>query len=327
MTKQNVLFILIGLNFVLGLIYSVMLTTRLSLDDHLNISIKDDINQYDKKGIHNVQHLKYEWDNGTVPKSNQTKDFFNDSNILTNVLIERFIVIPKHKLLFCYIDKVGCTMFNKLFFELEKKRPPPKKPKRGIWFKNTPEVHNLTKKDLEHAMMNPEWTKAVFYREPKERFLSGYTSKCVKGHDNDVNHCKKAFGLFDVSFEQVLHKLETEDGRKRAQEDVHFREAGEFCGGLTNTIQYYDFVEELTKETAPVKVQKLLEKIGVERKRTERLVNRYVATSNFQTKEHVTNADKNMCEYYTNLAKISLIEDIYKDDYKLFNISRNKTFC
>ena len=214
-------------------------------------------------------------------------------------------------------------MFNKLFFDLEKERKPQK-----IWRQNGPEVHNMSKQDLENVMMNPEWTKAVFYRDPKERFLSAYNSKCVTGHDGDgKDHCQQSFGLFNVGFEEVLHKMETEDGRKTAQKNVHFREAGDFCGGLTNTIQYYDFVEELNKETAPMKVQNILEKIGVERNLTERLVDTYVRTSKAQTKSHVTNADKNLCAYYTSSAKINLIEDSYKDDYKLFNMSRNKTLC
>ena len=35
--------------------------------------------------------------------------------VLTNTHLDRFIVVPEYNLLFCYIEKVGCTMFNKLF--------------------------------------------------------------------------------------------------------------------------------------------------------------------------------------------------------------------
>ena len=121
--------------------------------------------------------------------------------------------------------------------------------------------------------------------------------------------------------------METEEGRIKAKKNVHFREAGDFCGGLTNTIQYYDLVEKLTKETAPMKVQNMLEKAGVEQNLREKLVEKYVATSQAQQKSHVTNADKSLCVYYTSPAKIQLIEEAYKDDYLLFNMSRNETIC
>ena len=34
---------------------------------------------------------------------------------LTDELLDRFIVIPEYKMVFCYSEKVGCTMFNKIF--------------------------------------------------------------------------------------------------------------------------------------------------------------------------------------------------------------------
>ena len=39
------------------------------------------------------------------------------------------------------------------------------------------------------------WTTAVFFRDPIERFLSAYTSKCLAGHDADSKlHCYHHFG-------------------------------------------------------------------------------------------------------------------------------------
>ena len=36
-----------------------------------------------------------------------------DQDVLkTNTLLDRFIVVPEYKLLFCYLEKTGCAMFN-----------------------------------------------------------------------------------------------------------------------------------------------------------------------------------------------------------------------
>lgn len=47
-----------------------------------------------------------------------------------------------------------------------------------------------------HAQRPDElpWTSAVFVRDPLERFLSGWFSKCTPGHDLDREVCTALFG-------------------------------------------------------------------------------------------------------------------------------------
>jgi hypothetical protein len=63
----------------------------------------------------------------------------------------------------------------------------------------TPGNHQ-TRSDLEDALEDPAWHKGVFVRDPLERFLSGYRSKCEPGHDGDTRHCMSAFGSHNASF-------------------------------------------------------------------------------------------------------------------------------
>jgi len=96
------------------------------------------------------------------------------------------IVLEKHKLVFFTSAKVGCTTFKMLFRrmmghedwkveEYEKMLP---------WNPETNGLKYLYDFDRERAtemMTSPEWTRALFVRDPKVRFLSAYLDK-VMGH-------------------------------------------------------------------------------------------------------------------------------------------------
>ncbi|CAN0061183.1 unnamed protein product [Phaeothamnion confervicola] len=252
---------------------------------------------------------------------------------LTDTLLDRFIVIPEVKLLFCYIEKVkrqratfaapydrmthqkrklpmlppilrewrtathgacllslavsffpqpgcvnchlnpcalmpfsqvGALTFNSLFANLQFQFDLAKNQKaegRGVWFSNTPAKFGMERSDLEAALVNPAWTKAVFYRDPVVRFLSGFRSKCEAGHDEDWSHCSITFGERWPSFSAAVARMAVPEPRV---EDEHFRPQAEFCGGLETTLAHYDFVSELTTpEAMRADTVALLHAVGV----------------------------------------------------------------
>ena len=93
------------------------------------------------------------------------------------------IVIEKYKLIFFTVPKVGCTIWKMLF-------------RRMAGFDNWKEhvlglPHSPQKNGLKYLfhynisyaseiMTSPEWTRAIFVRDPKERFLSAYLDKAVE---------------------------------------------------------------------------------------------------------------------------------------------------
>ena len=263
----------------------------------------------------------------------KTVDENDDNN--TNeplLLLDRFIVIPEYKLLFCYIDKVGCAMFNHVFrllrllspqfqqsikeelvlLQQQQQQQPKQEQKRfgkkkkqtnkkssstsyieevkyqmeKLWFRNTPQHHNLTLKDMEDIFQNPNWTKGLFYRDPVTRFLSGFRSKCINFEDinnksireyllekkkrkqehggngserDDIsfgvttNSCYQTFGTNNLQYLDdaidILMKHPT-----MVFENVHFKPQVEFCGGSFGTsesLQYYDFVQQLRTAQPP----------------------------------------------------------------------------
>jgi len=149
------------------------------------------------------------------------------------------LVVPELKLVFCFIPKNGCTQFNLLMNALNGI------PKLGeICTDSDPNYwstwqHMLRTTDsavLAAKLKDPTWTKAVFLRDPLERLVSGYRSKCEPPQE-----CGTCMNFPDVdnaswpSFDQFVEQLDHGS-------NIHFDSQSSFCGGLSKTIHSYDYV-------------------------------------------------------------------------------------
>ena len=211
---------------------------------------------------------------------------------------------------------------------------------KHVYFQNTPKKHNLEKKDLEQMMLDPEWHKAVFYREPLERFISGYQSKCEPDHDIDRFHCESAFGKMDPTIREAITQLAWKDRRTpvRTQEaDVHFAQQSRFCGGLDGTLQHYDTVERLEKATAREKVSKMLKAVDINPATIPEFDALFprdvsaVANAADGNKDHagrhfnggsahITNSEKKLRKYFKTPEEVTTLFEHYMGDYLLFGI-------
>ena len=115
---------------------------------------------------------------------------------------DHFLVDAQHKLLFCRIEKVANTLFADLFCSLNRQHPvdvdlaPLHHPLWGTWeFEDGCDWWSANADGaVATALTSAEWTRAVFFRDPLDRFLSAYLSKCVPGHDVDTRVCTEVFG-------------------------------------------------------------------------------------------------------------------------------------
>ena len=112
------------------------------------------------------------------------------------------------------------------------------------------------------------WTSAVFVRDPLERFLSGYISKCTDGHDPDRHVCTATFGSRNASFEHAVSVMGTialrgpdADLPSGAAED-HFRRQSSFCDGAVGRGEF-DRYYVLRRETSRDDIRDLLHSVGV----------------------------------------------------------------
>ncbi|GAX25292.1 hypothetical protein FisN_5Lu384 [Fistulifera solaris] len=104
------------------------------------------------------------------------------------------VVIEDFKLVFFTSAKVGCTVWKQLFRRMmgipdwKAEQTPDLLP----WNSELNGLKYLYDYDRETASMmmtNPEWTRAIFVRDPKERFLSAYLDKAFHKSFVDRNCC------------------------------------------------------------------------------------------------------------------------------------------
>jgi len=198
--------------------------------------------------------------------------------------LESFVISPKYRLLACRIDKnanIGLALFvnrlNGFTWDLGASQP---------------EQFDLEAQNINEILHDKTWRKIVLLRDPLERFLSGYLSKCIQHEDSpcveDEKYvhtpgCEKDpnfaipngncmnFETFEavkepVSFDGFINKaMETFmefDAGEIDGFNVHFTPQLEFCGGLESTIGHYTHVEFVNRSLS----QKMHELIDEMRK-------------------------------------------------------------
>lgn len=249
---------------------------------------------------------------------------------LTDDLLDRFIIVPEYKLLFCYIEKVACKSFNNVFRSIRAKWDP-RQAENGPFRKNTWVNHSWSKEMLEEAMADESWHKAVFFRNPVERFTSAWASKCRgpdRGDRDGPRHCIAQFEQRNVSFWGAVHKLHRMHVSGLDQDfDPHWRPQAHFCGGLANTLQYYKTVQELTPESSRDKVIKMLEEVGVNVKEIPYFDDSFPRAGEEPTysPQHNTDAQDQAPKYLQDKPWLARqIVSTYKQDCDLFNLQLPK---
>lgn len=205
----------------------------------------------------------------------------------------------------CWIDNVRDVAFVDLFCSLSKHHPPDAEPPRGLlrgqpafdfeagcdFGTVTPAAVGMAGSRLEAALGDVAWTRAVFFRDPLDRFLSAYLSFChdaiqvsepdpddpdsAAGSSSDLDPdswCYHVFGEDFPLFEDVVAKLRSRDGQDFPDSDSahnQWRRQSSFCGGvgahsLKSPAESYDVVAQLERDSAPQMVGAMLQRVGIE---------------------------------------------------------------
>jgi len=231
-------------------------------------------------------------------------------------LVNRFIVVPEHKLLFCYMEKVACQSFNQAFRDLRRPYDPRMHIPGGTWFRNSPDRFNWTVSDVAKRLVDPAWHKAVFHRDPLERLLSAYLSKCASGGDADGRRrCRRAFPRLEwpAPFTAVVDRL------GNAREDPHFLPQHAFCGGLRRTHHLYNTTRPLVQHRSREDVLALLRAVGVDAHSAAlalRIAFPPPAASCWSC--HATGASKQVRAYYADADTVRKAVNFYREDYRVF---------
>ena len=129
-----------------------------------------------------------------------------DASRLTRSWFDRVSVIEKGVLVItCGIEKNGITLLNRILATVLGRR--------FEWKPANPSTMGLSLAAFKDRLgdASNSWRKLVVYRDPMERFLSAYRSKCLlaDGDRDGRKHCHDVFGLNDsqISLLNVASRL------------------------------------------------------------------------------------------------------------------------
>jgi hypothetical protein len=91
------------------------------------------------------------------------------------------VVIESHKLIFFTVQKAGCTVFKQLFRRMmgkkdwKSRRNPADVKTNGLKY-----LFDYSIAEATELMNSPDYTRAIFVRDPKEKFLSAFLDKAMR---------------------------------------------------------------------------------------------------------------------------------------------------
>jgi hypothetical protein len=140
-------------------------------------------------------------------------------------------VIESHKLLFFTVPKNSCTEWKRLFKRMLNHSDWSMYGNARVHNPNTNRLKyfgNYSKQQQMEFMTSPEWTRAIFIRDPFQRLLSGYLDKALGDERYVQYHCCKS--LLNMKFRSemarkqcmVLNRLEQQKRWPAPNKDFPF---------------------------------------------------------------------------------------------------------
>jgi hypothetical protein len=246
------------------------------------------------------------------------------------------IVIAKYKLLFFTIPKVSCTLWKQLFRRIQG-LDDWKSQNYTLYLPHNPEHNGLTYLNefntsyAKQIFQDPTWTKAIFVRDPKERFLSAFLDKVVSNYGVHIrDKCCAKKGERNLCFEnescrQCVKDALTIPGFLKKMETCH----DAHWDAISNRMEpkYWKYINFVGKmKTLARDGQRLLEKLGAWEPFASTGWGPDSNSSMFDRKtmkdqSHTTDSKSKVWQYYTP-AMERLVEEHYEEDYRLFQFPK-----
>ncbi|CAH1792707.1 unnamed protein product, partial [Owenia fusiformis] len=198
------------------------------------------------------------------PKNVQTRCNKSLANFTANMLVDE-----THKLLYCFVPKVGCTTWKKIFAILtnEKLRNETKGNPENIKL----DPHSIRFKSMkdynssQREIILKSYFKFMFVREPFERLVSAYIDKfyvpelngfweswgrrIIKRYREKASAVSKACG-HDVTFEEFLsHSLSKVQQADISGGNEHWTTMHQICNPCGIKYDYIGHVETMRRDT------------------------------------------------------------------------------
>mmetsp|Transcript_54422 Transcript_54422/g.100129 ORF Transcript_54422/g.100129 Transcript_54422/m.100129 type:complete len:414 (-) Transcript_54422:101-1342(-) len=253
------------------------------------------------------------------PSTNKPKDF---TSFWHGSMGAGLYVNPEAKVAFCLIEKNACSQWINLFNRLEHKNNLDIFDSLGDATNYSLRTGTYTDAKAAETFQNPSATRAVFVRDPLERFLSAFLDKCAS------NNCQNPFCQMrdpslsgqPIAFKQaVTWLLQLKDlaaAETQGKIDGHFRPQAKHCE-LDQRINEYNVIGYLKPDSLTTAASCLIERAGLQR---------FNVISNKDSRPLFREASapktvEFLKRFYTPEAARA-VYDAYALDYKTFNIPR-----
>jgi len=225
------------------------------------------------------------------------------------------LVFPEKKLAFCYIPKVASKDFTNLFDDLSGR---PHKFQEATDMGMGVDWGNVTKEN--------GWRFAFFTRDPLERYLSAFASKCMinamgrledwgRNCYGDVLRQEEPLDTMVAAFKERV-KFDSERGPATWNEHWALQHSVlEECGEDKFHPDRVDFRGDLQQDINP-QVRAMLDMVGVAN--SSSFADRYFPgfVLGHRSKSHNRTAD-----FYADAATVRTAMTFLEDDYKYFNLT------
>ena len=239
------------------------------------------------------------------------------------------VISEKFKLMFVPIPKVACTQWLQLFRRMAGQ---PDWQERVGSLPYTPDINGLTYlsdynlTEATNILKSSEWTRVVFVRDPKERFLSAYLDKVVNTQMVTLGSCcphTRDCVTKNTTFEEfynLTHTCNNEHWEVQSQR---------LPTNIWDTINFVGNMDHLEHDA-----RRLLQQVGAWEEYGSSGWGKYGKQAIFASEgssgsaqEHATRAEKRMRQYYTPEIERG-IEQRYREDYQnpLFRLTRRRLF-
>jgi len=244
---------------------------------------------------------------------------------LESYTLDQVVVIPKYKLAFCPIAKNACTQFYGMFRYINTGEV--KERDVSVYGSSKAARFGLDPKNLTKAN---GWKWAVFLRDPLERYLSAFKSKCIVqerwGKDCLPHSTLVAQGASESEqvqeFEKGVRINFNDDVTQSNMVNVHWAEQSNFCGGLGN-LKGYDFVGRLDGDVNE-QVQSMLKMAHVQQ--SAAIAEKFFpkrGPASIMRNDHITNAQDTYADFFKNGTVEGYVRHLYRHDVTLYKSLKN----
>jgi hypothetical protein len=242
---------------------------------------------------------------------------------------DRLLLWPEEKFAFCWIDKNAGSQFNLMMNRLNKL-------KKGVWWESDYKelnAHELWKYHRElqvNVSREDGWRFGTFLRDPAERFLSAWLSKCQDWEDAGRNCLGKrkvpkepvaeAVAAFEEAVRDYLPAYMRRLSSVRFQ-NAHYDPQWTFCGGVS--LSSFDFVGHISKDFESVhrqvfQMMRDVARVPADSETWDYFSELFPESANLRA----ARTDTLMRSFYRSPEIYRAVQDAYCQDYEKLGIER-----